>query len=121
MTANGSDIQLSDTVNCQEPGQSLPSHPSASPSPDKSQTTLSLSHSHLPLQDRPVSPQLPSAQGTSRPGTPPPVPTFSSSLTSPVPRKPSRNTVSSATAPPLVLPATQMNLSPEPLPYKHLQ
>ncbi|KAI0245355.1 hypothetical protein BJV78DRAFT_1288066 [Lactifluus subvellereus] len=64
-----------------------------------------------------MSPQLPSAHGTSRPGTPAPFPTFSSSLTSPVPRK---LTVSSATAPPLVLPAAQINLSPSPLPYKHL-
>ncbi|KAI0248790.1 hypothetical protein BJV78DRAFT_1233430, partial [Lactifluus subvellereus] len=103
-----------------EPGQSLPFHPSASPSPDTSQTSLSLSRSHLPLQDRPMSPQLLSAQGTSRPGTPAPFPPFSSSLTNPVPRKPSQATVSSATTPPLVLPAAQMNLSPEPLPYKYL-
>ncbi|KAI0246581.1 hypothetical protein BJV78DRAFT_1253666, partial [Lactifluus subvellereus] len=94
--------------------------PFSVPEPRYISNNFSLSRSYLPLQDRPMSPQLPSAQGTSHPGTPAPFPTFSSSLTSPVHRKPPQATVSSATAPPLVLPAAQINLSPSPLPYKYL-
>ena len=56
---------------------------------------------------------------TSRPGTPTPITTstFPSASAS---RKPSHATVYSATVPPLNLPAAQLNLTPEPLPYKYL-
>ncbi|KAH9054104.1 hypothetical protein EDB87DRAFT_1648492 [Lactarius vividus] len=48
---------------------------------------------------------------TSRPGTPTPLPALSPSPIA---------IVNSATAPPLTLPAAQLILTPEPLPYKHL-
>jgi hypothetical protein len=38
----------------------------------------------------------------------------------PASRKPSQATISSTTAPPLALPAVQLNIIPEPLPYNHL-
>jgi hypothetical protein len=41
-------------------------------------------------------------------------------MTSPVPRKPSQATVSSTAVPLIALPAAQMNLTPDPLPYTFL-
>ncbi|KAF8264501.1 hypothetical protein EI94DRAFT_464517 [Lactarius quietus] len=56
---------------------------------------------------------------TSRPGTPTPLPTFSPPNGS-ASRKPSHATVYSTTTLPLNLPAAQLNLTPEALPYKYL-
>ena len=55
----------------------------------------------------------------SRPSTPTPLVGLSSSAASPTLQKPSQTTVLSAVAP-LTLPSTQLELAPEPLPYKHL-
>ena len=58
------------------------------------------------------------APATSRPETPTPLLTPSSEM-SPAPRKPSQATVSSSITR-LTVPAAQMELNPEPLPYNHL-
>lgn len=57
---------------------------------------------------------------TSPPETPTPLTALSLSPIATASRKPSQATVHSATAPPLTLPAAQLNLTPEPLPYKYL-
>ena len=57
---------------------------------------------------------------TSRPATPTPITTVSTFPSVSASRKPSHATVYSATVPPLNLPAAQLNLTPEPLPYKYL-
>jgi hypothetical protein len=84
------------------------SHPDASQS---IQSPTRSHHDHFPPQ--PTEPTPPPA--TSRPATPTPHPTE----TSPALRKPSQATISS-TVTPLTVPATQMELIPEPLPYNHL-
>ena len=80
------------------------------------------SQSHPPPEDD-HSPPQPTPQATpppatSRPETPTPLLTPSSE-TGPALRKPSQATVSLST-PPLTVPAPQMELAPEPLPYTHL-
>jgi hypothetical protein len=57
---------------------------------------------------------------TSRPGTPTPIAAVSPFPTGSASRKPSHATVYSTTTPPLNLPAAQLSLTPEPLPYKYL-
>ena len=85
---------------------------------DASQAIHSPSLTHLPLEVDHFPPQPTPAPATSRPATPTPLLT-PSSHTGPALRKPSQATVSSSFAP-LTVPATQMELTPEPLPYKHL-
>lgn len=86
--------------------------------PDASQPIHSPSLTHLPPEDDHFPPQLTPPPATSRPATPTPL-LSPSSETGPPLRKPSQATVSSSIAP-LTVPATQMELTPEPLPYKHL-
>ena len=102
------------------------SHRQASTSPDNLHShtppsTLFHSHTHQQTQDHPVFPQsIPIPVPTSsRPATPTPLVSRSSSVASPTLRKPSQATVSSPIAP-LTLPSPQIDLAPEPLPYKHL-
>ena len=104
--------QLSLTTN-----GSFPLHVSHS---DPSQPILSpsLTPSHLPPDHDHFPPQPTSPPATSRPATPTPVLTPSSE-TGPALRKPSQATISSSVAP-LTVPATQMELTPEPLPYDYL-
>jgi len=102
------------------------SHRQASTSPDNIHShtppsTFFHSHTHQQTQDHPVFPQsIPMPVPTSsRPATPTPLVSRSSSVASPTLRKPSQATVSSPIAP-LTLPSPQIDLAPEPLPYKHL-
>ena len=104
----------------------FPSHRQASASPDNihlhtSPSTFVHSHTHLQTQDHPVFPHpIPIPIPTSsRPATPTPLVSRSSSVASPTLRKPSQATVSVPIAP-LTLPSPQIDLAPEPLPYKHL-
>jgi hypothetical protein len=85
---------------------------------DASQPIYSPSLTHLPSEDDHFPPQPTPALATSRPATPTPL-LSPSSETGPSLRKPSQATVSSSITP-LTVPATQMELTPEPLPYKHL-
>ncbi len=116
-TEHGSDVQLTNPfsptpvpllstphpVNPAPPAPPLPPQPDAfSPPP----------HNYQHLDDHDVT--------TSRPGTPTPLAALSPSPFGSASRKPSHATVHSVTAPPLTLPAAQLNLTPEPLPYKHL-
>lgn len=73
---------------------------------------------HPPTEDDHFPPQPTPPPPTSHPATPTPLPPPSFE-TGPALRKPSQTTVSSSIAP-LTLPATQMELTPEPLPYNHL-
>jgi hypothetical protein len=79
------------------------------------------SHTHLPPEDhhRSTKPTPSQEPATSRPATPTPILALASSESSPALRKPSQASVSSTTVP-LTLPAAQMNLTPDPLPYNHL-
>ncbi|KAI0295630.1 hypothetical protein B0F90DRAFT_1142222 [Multifurca ochricompacta] len=111
------------------PDRSLPSHPPPSSSSysysttplsphDPPQTTSSPSQDQLPLDPQHVSIQL--TPDTSRAGTPTLPLTLSTSLMSPAPpRKPSQATISSI-SPPINPPPAQLDITPEPLPYKHL-
>ena len=74
--------------------------------------------SHPPTEDDHFPSQPTPPPATSRPVTPTPLLTPSSE-TGPALRKPSQATLSSSIAP-LTVPATQMELTPEPLPYNHL-
>ena len=91
------------------------------PNPDASQTIYSPSRTRLPLEDQHLSTRDTALQvpDNSRPATPTPLLTPASLETSPALRKLSHATVSSPTAP-LTLPATQMDFTPDPLPYEHL-
>ena len=104
------DVQLTNPFSPTSLPVSLP--PPAPPSPhqlDASSTPL-LTHQHL--DDHNLT--------HSRPGTPTPLATPSPPIGT-ASRKPSYATVYSTTAPPpLNLPAAQLNLTPESLPYKHL-
>ena len=82
---------------------------------DTSQAIHSPSLTHLPPEDDHFPPQPAPAPATSRPATPTPLLTPSSD---PALRKPSQTTVSPIA--PLTVPAAQMELTPEPLPYTHL-
>jgi hypothetical protein len=84
---------------------------------DASQPVHSPSLTHLPPEDDHFPPQPTPAPATSRPATPTPL-LSPSSETSPPLRKPSQATISSIS--PLTVPAAQMQLTPEPLPYTHL-
>ena len=85
---------------------------------DASQAIHSPSLTHLPPKDDHLPPQPTPAPATSRPVTPTLLLSPSSEM-GPALRKPSQATVSSSISP-LTVPATQMELTPEPLPYKHL-
>ena len=85
---------------------------------DASQPIRSPSLTHLPPEDDHFPPQPTPALATSRPATPTPL-LSPSSETGPSLRKPSQATISSSVTP-LTVPATQMELNPEPLPYKYL-
>lgn len=84
---------------------------------DVHQPIHSPSLTQIPLEDDHFAPQATPAAATSRPTTPTPLlsPSFE---TGPSLRKPSQATISSIA--PLTVPAAQMQLTPEPLPYKHL-
>jgi hypothetical protein len=86
--------------------------------PDESRTTPFFSHTSLPPEDHPVSMPTPITI-PSRPSTPTLLTGLPSSVASPILRKPSQATASSLVIP-LTLPPAQIDLSPEPLPYKHL-
>ncbi|KAH8980504.1 hypothetical protein EDB86DRAFT_557495 [Lactarius hatsudake] len=115
-TEHGSDVQLTNPfsptpVPLLSTPQPVNSPPPAPPAPHQHDPFSPPPHNHQHLHDHDVT--------TSRPGTPTPLPAPSPSLIVSS-RKPSHATVNSATAPPLTLPAAQLNLTPEPLPYKHL-
>ncbi|KAH9163300.1 hypothetical protein EDB89DRAFT_2021023 [Lactarius sanguifluus] len=114
-TEHGSDVQLTNPfsptpVPLLSTPQPVNSPPPAPPVPPDALSPLPHNYQHL--HDHDVT--------TSRPGTPTPLAALSPSPIVSASRKPSHATVSSATAPPLTLPAAQLNLTPEPLPYKHL-
>ena len=104
------DVQLTNPFSPTPQPVSLP--PPVPPAPHQfdASSTLPLTHQHLDDHNL----------NTSRPGTPTPLAT-PSPPTGTASRKPSYATVYSTTAPPpLNLPAAQLNLTPESLPYKHL-
>ncbi|KAH9160567.1 hypothetical protein EDB89DRAFT_2036818 [Lactarius sanguifluus] len=103
---------ISPTSSARPPVSRAPSQLSSSCTSRSSRCSPPLPHNHQHLHDHDVT--------TSRPGTPTPLAALSPSPIVSASRKPSHATVSSATAPPLTLPAAQLNLTPEPLPYKHL-
>ncbi|KAH8989971.1 hypothetical protein EDB92DRAFT_1866613 [Lactarius akahatsu] len=116
-TEHGSDGQLTNPssptpVPLLSTPQPVNSPPPAPPAPHQPDPFSPPPHNHQHLHDHDVS--------TSRPGTPTPLAALSPSPIISASRKPSHATVNSATAPPLTLPAAQLNLTPEPLPYKHL-
>ena len=86
-----------------------------------SQAIPSPSHTHSFPEDHQNSTKPTPSQepATSPPATPIPLLTPASSESSPAVRKPSQASVSSTTVP-LTLPAAQMDLTPDPLPYNHL-
>ncbi|KAI9433475.1 hypothetical protein H4582DRAFT_1985493 [Lactarius indigo] len=114
-TEHGSDVQLTNPFSpTPVPLLSTPqpvNSPPVPPVPHQPEA-FSSPHNHQHLYDHDVT--------TSRPGTPTPIAALSPSPIATASRKPSHATVNSATAPPLTLPAAQLNLTPEPLPYKHL-
>ena len=117
---HGSDVQLTNPISptpvppTPQPVNLPPLPPPPPPPPPLSHQPDALSppYSHQDLDDHNVT--------TSRPGTPTPFATLAPSPIGSASRKPSQATVNSVTAPPLTLPAAQLNLTPESLPYKHL-
>ncbi|KAH9957025.1 hypothetical protein BC827DRAFT_728647 [Russula dissimulans] len=85
-------------------------------------TTSSFPQTQPPPDDRHISTQPTpiAAPGASRPATPTPIQSPSPSTTKPALQTHPQPTVSSTIVPPLTLPALQIDLTPEPLPYKHL-
>ncbi|KAI9439481.1 hypothetical protein BJY52DRAFT_1322007 [Lactarius psammicola] len=108
-TEHGSDVQLTNPFSPTPPVNPTPPAPPVPPQPD---TFSPPPHNHQHPDDHDVT--------TSRPGTPTPLAVLSPSPIGTASRKPSHATVHSATAPPLTLPAAQLNLTPEALPYKYL-
>src|SRR5712672_1548671 len=84
-----------------------------------SQISSSFPQTHPPSEDRHISTH-PTPPGASRPATPTAIQSPSPSATKPALQNHPQATVSSTIVPPLILPALQIDHTPEPLPYKHL-
>jgi hypothetical protein len=106
-----SDIQLSNPFSPTVPTPQPVNHPPPPPPPPHQPDAFSPPYTQH-LDDYNVT--------TSQPGTPTPFATVFPTPIDSASRKPSQATVHSVTAPPLTLPAAQLNLTPEPLPYKYL-